>query len=272
LTGRKNVPAPDFSTSTVDWLLCDADGTLFSSEQPAFEASAAVTRRCLDSLGIDRRFTAAELRQSSTGKSFRSIITELARLHGVPTENSDFRTTLDRWVAEENAVVTAHLVEVLMPDPEVSAALVRLSRRHQLAVVSSSASSRIDACLDQTGLGGLFAEQRRFSAQDSLTVPTSKPDPSIYRWAGQQLAVTPTKAVAIEDAAAGAQSAVAAGFPTVGMIGFVPGPERAQRIHDLEDAGVMGIVASWPELEGLLAAAQTTTQASEGARTEQVPA
>ena len=39
-------------------LLCDADGNLFPSEEPAFVASAGVTNRYLAALGSERRFSA----------------------------------------------------------------------------------------------------------------------------------------------------------------------------------------------------------------------
>ena len=242
----------DLGTLSIECLLCDADGTLFGSEEPAFEASAAVTNRCLGRLGIDRRFTATELRLGSTGKNFRATLTDLALLHGVVVDDR-FRAALDGWVAEENEAVVAHLADVLAPDPEVSSTLHRLNRRFQLAVVSSSAQHRVDVCLERAGLSDLFAAQLRFSAQDSLPVPTSKPDPAIYQLARERLGVDHTQAIAIEDAAAGAASAVAAGLPTVGMLCFVPLAERAQRIQDLAEVGVDDVVTSWPELERLLA-------------------
>ena len=48
---------PPTLTEQVTHLLCDADGNLFPSEEPAFEASAEVTNAFLASLGIDRRYT-----------------------------------------------------------------------------------------------------------------------------------------------------------------------------------------------------------------------
>jgi beta-phosphoglucomutase-like phosphatase (HAD superfamily) len=58
--------------------------------------------------------------------------------------------------------------------------------------------------------------------------PTSKPDPAIYRLAGERLGVAGAQAVAIEDAVAGVRSAVGAGFPTVGNVLFVAEDERAR--------------------------------------------
>ena len=94
--------------------------------------------------------------------------------------------------------------------------------RLRLALVSSSALSRLDACLGATALDELFPPSMRFSAEDSLPRPASKPDPAVYRLAGERLRVSGARALAVEDATAGVCSAVAAGFPVVGNTAFVP--------------------------------------------------
>ena len=48
-------PAP-FDVARVRTLLCDADGCLFPSEEPAFVASAKVTNDLLADLGVEKRF------------------------------------------------------------------------------------------------------------------------------------------------------------------------------------------------------------------------
>jgi len=48
------------SDQPIEALLCDADGCLFPSEEPAFEASAIVTNEFLAEVGATRRFTAEE--------------------------------------------------------------------------------------------------------------------------------------------------------------------------------------------------------------------
>ena len=75
------MPLPELDLSGVDTLLCDADGTLFASEEPAFEASVTVTNAWLESVGASQRFTAEQLRLAANGKSFRLSLTELA--HGI---------------------------------------------------------------------------------------------------------------------------------------------------------------------------------------------
>ena len=236
-------------------LLCDADGNLFPSEDPAFDASVVVTNAMLAELGVDRSYTAEELRLATTGKNFRSTAADLAAAHGVALDAG----TLEHWVAEEKRAVTAHLGATLRPDPAVSEPLERLAGRYTLAVVSSSATSRLEACFTASGLAPLFPPELRFSAEDSLPVPASKPDPAIYEFAGERLGVSGTRAVAIEDAVPGAQSAVAAGFPTIGNVAFVAAGEREERIEQLEAAGVEAVVASWGELEALLGAVAART-------------
>ena len=228
-------------------LLLDADGNLFPSEEPAFEASTVVTNRLLERLGSSRRYAADELRRVAVGQNFRSIATALAAEADVALD-----AELERWVAEEREAVVAHLAEVLAPDSRVIEPLERLAGRFALAVVSSSALVRLDACFEATGLTGLLPAGVRFSAEDSLPEPTSKPDPAVYALAGQRLGVAGDEALAIEDAASGVRSAVAAGFPVVGNLLFVAPDEREARAAALADAGALALVGSWRELEVLL--------------------
>ena len=265
------MPSADLDLASVTTLLCDADGTVFDSEEPAFDASAAVTNRVLQALGVPRRYTAEQLRLGATGKSFRAGLTELVASHGVDVTTSGYAADLDGWVAEENEVVTRHLAGVLRPDPTVREPLRELTSTTALALVTSSTLPRIDACLRSTDLADLFPPERRFSAQDSLPEPTSKPDPAVYLLAVRRLGLDPGSALAVEDAIAGAQSAVAAGLRTVGMLCFVPPAERSQRIEDLRRVGVDALVDSWAELAALLHRSRATSQAAGGRRKQGTP-
>ena len=254
-------------------LLCDADGTLFPSEEPAFAASAEVTNRFLRGYDVDKRFSPTELRLATTGKNFRTTVLDLASAHGIPLapdladrygvgsasgevsilgRRALTAADLERWVLDEKREVTAHLRGALWPDPAVLEPLSLLSRRLATAVVSSSASSRVAACLEATGLAPLFPEERRFSAEDSLPAPRSKPDPAIYAFAGARLGATPERSLAVEDSVPGVQSAVAAGYPTIGIVQFVPKLERPARINALRTAGAAAVIACWQELLDLL--------------------
>lgn len=280
----------DITFDGITTLLCDADGNLFPSEEPAFVASTKVANRFLRAYGVDREFTPTELRLATTGKNFRTTAVDLAVGCGIPLapdlaarypgrrddapgpagnsrRHAEQRNLapeaphrarpaltaadLEAWVAEENRAVTAYLHAVLTPDARVLQPLAQLARRFTLAAVSSSATARLAACFEATGLAALFPESHRFSAEDSLPVPTSKPDPAIYTFAGQRLAITPAQGLAIEDSVPGVQSAVAAGYRTLGNLLFVPPAERAARREALQAAGVSAILTSWKELADL---------------------
>ncbi|MEH1100509.1 HAD family hydrolase [Micromonospora sp. CPCC 205561] len=263
----------DVDLSALRVLLCDADGNLFPSEEPAFVASVEVTNALLREHGVPGTLTAEQLRLGTTGKNFRTTAVDLCVAAGVPVDEAvaagrpeavvargpvlDGRpvltaAALEHWVAEERTRVSAHLGDVLRPDPQVRDLLEKLAPHLTLAAVSSSAQSRLEACFVATGLAGLIPAELRYSAEDSLPVPTSKPDPAIYLHAGRTLGCAGTEGLAVEDSVPGASSAVAAGFPTVGNVMFVPEAERADRVEALRRAGVFAVVASWRELADLL--------------------
>jgi beta-phosphoglucomutase-like phosphatase (HAD superfamily) len=264
-----------FDPNEVDVLLCDADGNLFPSEEPAFDASVGVTNRFIERFGLPGNLDPVALRKQTTGKNFRTTAVELAVAGGVPLESvlaanhpdaviaslgqleAGVALTageLEEWVGEEKAVVTAHLAVTLRPDPNVLNPLTRLSRRYRLAAVSSSAAFRLDACFAATDLDPLMPSAIRFSAEDSLPVPTSKPDPAVYVLAGDVLGVRGAQGLAIEDSVPGVLSAVAAGFVTVGNVMFVPDEERIRRLEELRDAGACAVVETWSELADYLTA------------------
>jgi beta-phosphoglucomutase-like phosphatase (HAD superfamily) len=227
-------------------VLCDADGNLFASEEPAFAASTEVLNAFLD--GAGGRLDPGAMRRAATGRSFRAVLAEVAASHGVALAADD----VERWVERERDLVTARLGAVLRPDPSVAGQLDRLARRYTLATVSSSALSRLSACLDATGLAGRFPAPVRFSAEDSLPEPAGKPDPAVYAYACRRLAVTPQQAVAVEDSVPGVASAAGAGVPVVGNLQFVPAAERPGRGLDLRAAGAAAVAAGWEEVADLL--------------------
>ncbi|WP_205697639.1 HAD family phosphatase [Conexibacter sp. SYSU D00693] len=232
-------------------LLLDADGNLFPSEEPAFVASTEVTNRFLEAHGVQRRYEPEELRLATTGKNFRTTAVDLLAEAGMADRLS--AEALERWVAEERRAVSIYLGEVLRPDPAVLEPLTRLAAGHTLAAVSSSATPRLAACFAATGLDELLPPEVRFSAEDSLPVPTSKPDPAVYLHALERLGLDAAQALAVEDSVPGAQSAVAAGIPTIGNLCFVQLPERDERRVALLEAGVATVVTSWDEVEDAVA-------------------
>lgn len=229
-------------------LLCDADGNLFPSEEPAFEASVAVVNDLMQTLGSSERFTADALREATTGQNFRRTAEMLAGSHGRELAPDE----LQRWVSRECRRVTSHLALSLTPDQEVGRALSRLSRRFTLSVVSSSALARVTSCISACGLSSFFEPARVFSAEDSLPVPRSKPHPDVYLHALVAMGIDANHALAIEDSLPGVQSAAAAGISVIGNVAFVGEPEREERSHQLRDAGADVVFGSWQEIADCL--------------------
>jgi beta-phosphoglucomutase-like phosphatase (HAD superfamily) len=253
----------EFDASAVEVLLCDADGSLFPSEEPAFDASTVVTNNMLSRYGVSRRYTSSELRLTTTGKNFRNTARDLLARGGVATCPPD---ELEAWVTIERERVTEHLRRVLRPNAEVASPLRGLSIHYRLAAVSSSASLRLDACFEATGLDLLIPAAMRFSAEDSLPVPISKPDPAIYRHTAGALGIDEAQGLAIEDSVPGALSAVGAGFTTVGNIMFVPDTERQDRVAELRDAGVSAVISSWAQLMDYLPASRVRHSSGSASR------
>lgn len=232
----------------VTTLLCDADGTLFPSEVPAYVASARVTRAFADRYGLTGDFSAENLRRTGLGRNFRSLTADLLAAAGVKADPDE----LAEWIERERREVTGHLAATLGPVDEVRLAAAALLRDYRLAVVTSSASARVLACLAASGLETSFAAQHVFSAEDSMAQPVGKPDPAIYRHAVAQLHTTAAACLAIEDSRVGVRSAVSAGIPTVGIVQFVPADERLARADELRAAGALHVTGSWAELSTLL--------------------
>ena len=268
-----------FDPAPITTLLCDADDNLFGSERPAFEASTEVTNRLLARFNVSAPLTSEELRKRAVGKNFRNTALDLAVQCEVPLDRtlaegrpaaviasaSDLASgnalsadELEEWVLQERERVTAHLGVTLAPDPRVLGPLRDLAKHYALAAVSSSATQRLRACFTATGLDALLPEAVTFSAEDSLPVPTSKPDPAVYLHAGQVLGVAAEQGLAIEDSVAGVSSAVAAGYATVGNLMFVLPDERDCRRAELIDAGAVAITDSWGALADVLMMSTTT--------------
>jgi beta-phosphoglucomutase-like phosphatase (HAD superfamily) len=272
-----------FDPAPITTLLLDADDNLFGSERPAFDASTDVTNRFLARFGVTAPLSSEELRKRAVGKNFRTTALDLAVQCEVPLDHalaqgrpaavvasaSDLASghalsadELEQWVLEERERVSAHLAVTLTPDPQVLEPLKELAMHYALAAVSSSATKRLRACFAATGLDSLIAEAVTFSAEDSLAVPTSKPDPAVYLHAGQILGVEAHQGLAVEDSVAGTSSAVAAGYATVGNVMFVLPDERQSRRTELIDAGAVAITDSWRALADVLLLSATTSAGS----------
>jgi HAD superfamily hydrolase (TIGR01509 family) len=272
-----------FDPASITTLLLDADDNLFPSEAPAFDASAEVTTGFLARFGVHSPLSGDELRKKAVGKNFRSTATDLAVLSGIPFEETlaegrpDAQVAsaddldsgraltadeLEQWVRKEREQVTAHLAVTLKPEAEVLAPLQDLAPRFAMAAVSSSALGRLKASFTAAGLDDLIPEAVRFSAEDSLARPISKPDPAVYLQAGRILGVEGPHGLAVEDSVPGVTSAVAAGYYAVGNVMFVPVDERQSRTEELLDAGAVAVTSTWRALADALILSAVTSGGS----------
>lgn len=127
------------------------------------------------------------------------------------------------------------------------------SKKYGMAVVSSSALSRVQASIKKVDQDKYFPEDHIFSAATSLPKPTSKPDPAIYLHACKVIGVDPKECVAIEDSKSGAGSAHNAGIAFIGYVGSYEGAEmQAEMEKVLKKAGAQVIMRHWSEFEKCL--------------------
>jgi beta-phosphoglucomutase len=75
-----------------------------------------------------------------------------------------------------------------------------------------SASKNAGDVLDRLGIRSLFD-----AVADGYSVERQKPAPDLFLHAAEQLGLSPTECVVVEDAAAGVEAALAGGFRTIGV-------------------------------------------------------
>ncbi|TRM63714.1 HAD-like domain-containing protein [Schizophyllum amplum] len=233
-------------------ILFDCDNTLVLSEPLAFASCADLLNEILEKHGRSERFTGPELMSTFVGQNFRGMMTSLQ-------EKYDFTMTdteLDTYVSRE----LDHTVEKLEAAAEPCAgAIEELERlqatgKYKLAVVSSSALSRVQASLKKVGMERFFAPENVYSAASSLPTPTSKPNPAIYLHACKELGYAPGECVAIEDSKSGATAAKNAHIPLVGYVGpYEEEEERVKMRKVLSEAcEAFAILEHWKDFEQVL--------------------
>ena len=186
------------------------------------------------------------------GQNFRGVVVSLQKKFGFPLTPDE----LDGYVGQELDRVIATLMKKAEPCAGANAQLEKLHKdgKYGLAVVSSSALSRVQASIKKVGQDKYFPPEHVFSAASSLPVPTTKPDPAIYLHACKVLGKKPGECVAVEDSRSGTLSAVRAGIPVIGYVGSYDGAAKQKEMADmLKDAGVQVIMNHWDEFPERLA-------------------
>ena len=219
-------------------LLFDFDGVLIDSERLHYQAFLEVAQ----TLGVT--FDYPTYLQEFIGFDDRGVFERLIqRSDSVPPNDT---TPLVQRLSREKAEVFERMVR----EGGVQAVpggfdLARECRDAgvPIGICSGAIRQDIDLALDAVGEADLFPFI--VSADD---VARSKPDPATYKLGFQHLArqnpaLLPAQTLAIEDTAAGVESARGAGLRTLGVTTTGPAAplHRADRVHDAGDRGLEGV-------------------------------
>ncbi|KAL1742534.1 HAD-like domain-containing protein [Schizophyllum fasciatum] len=237
---------------SIKCILFDCDNTLVLSEPLAFASCADLLNEILEKHGRPERFTGPELMSTFVGQNFRGMMGSLQERYGFTMTDAE----LDTYVSRELEHTVEKLEAAAEPCAGAIEALERLQQtgKYRLAVVSSSALSRVKASLKKVGMERFFAPEHVYSAATSLPVPTSKPNPAIYLHACKELGFAPGECVAIEDSKSGATAAKNAKIPLVGYVGPYDDEEERTKMRKVlkEDCGAITILEHWNDFEEAL--------------------
>ena len=186
------------------------------------------------------------------GQNFRGVLMSLQKKFSFTLSDDE----LESYVGQELARVIATLEKKAQPCVGCNEELEKLAKekKYGMAVVSSSALSRVQASIKKVDQAKYFPPEHVFSAATSLPVPTTKPDPAIYLHACKVIGVRSQECVAVEDSKSGTLSAVRAGIPVVGYVGSYEGSEKqAEMGKVLRENGAMVLMTHWSQFEECLA-------------------
>jgi len=227
-------------------ILFDCDNTLVLSEELAFEACAELANEILESKGETDRYTGPSLLKDFVGQNFRGMMTSLCKKYNFTLTDQEF----DAYVDRELGKVIETLEKKAQPCPGVIAQLdaFQAKNNYLLAVVSSSALSRVQASIKKTDMEKYFKANHVYSAATSLPKPTSKPDPAIYLHACKDLGVSTSECLAVEDSRSGATAAKRAGIALIGYVGPYEAEEQ-QEMYDMlkNECGAIYVMRHWDE-------------------------
>lgn len=195
-----------------DAVVFDFDGTIFDSETPIYEASAAALAEMGLTLTIPGWATVVGHGEDDSYRAMCAAVgtvfdrAEFDERYGA--QDRSWRDTLPALPGVE--ALTGALVDAGVP----------------LAIASSSPESWVDTHLVRLGLRDRFDVLATRDHVDGRT----KPDPASYRYAVEQLGADPGCTLAIEDSAPGIAAAIGAGLTVIAV------PSEITRHTDLSAA------------------------------------
>ncbi|KAG9882543.1 HAD-like protein, partial [Aureobasidium melanogenum] len=135
-------------------ILFDCDNTLVLSEHLAFEACAELANEILEKHGKSDRYTGPQLLKEFVGQNFRGMMVSLQKKYGFEIPEAEFNQYVDRELGK----VVETLEKKAEPCDGATEVLEKLfkSKKYGLAVVSSSALSRVQASIRKVGQDKFF--------------------------------------------------------------------------------------------------------------------
>jgi len=233
-------------TTMIRAMVFDFDGVIADSEPLHFEAFRQVSR----TFGVD--FDYDEYGRKYIGyddrDAFRVMLEEAAARQLAPTEQLD-GLTLGSLCDQKAEAFEVMVRQAIAAYPGVIAFVRRVAEALPIAIASGATRRDIDLILAELDLAQDFPV---IVAADD--VARSKPDPQSYRLAVERLAerhpdrqITPATTVAIEDTAAGLESARGAGLWTLGITNTTTAENlaNAHRVVDTLDGVTLEQINQW---------------------------
>lgn len=204
------------SPSTLAAVIFDMDGVLIDSAEAHLES----WRRLARQLGLE---LTRERFLETFGRQNRDVIPMLfgeGRSEEVVTELSETKERIYRDLVRGRLAPLPGAIELVHASAKAGL---------KLAVGSSGHPDNIELALVELGIRPLF--EGAISGHD---VTRGKPDPQVFRMAGDRLGVQPQRCAVIEDAPAGIDAALAAGMVAVAVTTSHPATQlrKAQLIVD----------------------------------------
>lgn len=209
-------------------VIFDLDGVIVSTDEFHFQAWKRLAGA--EEIPFNRKDN-ERLRGVSRMESLEIILEKAARSYSTAEKSA---------MAERKNAIYRDLLRHLKPTdilPGVLDVLAQLKQRGVKIAVGSS-SRNAGPILQAIGL------QDKFDAVvDGTHISRSKPDPEVFRLAGERLGVAPDQCLVVEDAEAGVDSGLAAGMRVLAVGSAVSHPRATLKAMDLTRVSVDDLLA-----------------------------